>query len=242
MIAEFANYRSWIAWVPIVALLAIPLLFRRVLVVSCASVGTFIGFVAIVATMPLGSDAEQLGANAAAGLAGGAAVGALVGLVLGLFRRGSQPRDASVIVVGWALGLGVLGALVGGFGPSLFGGSPDLSVPVLGTIAVGGGIGWAVGAAIGWRMARDAPSPGRFQRWILAVAAVAIALFGAGIIATIQSHAFGPSIDEMTRSERNSLPLIAALYCVDVALAVSTLIAVAARGIAPTTVAEPAFS
>ena len=234
MIAEFASYRSWIAWVPLVAMLAIPLLFRRVLVVSCALVGAFVGLVVIIATMPLGSDAEQLGANTAAGLGGGAAVGASVGLVLGVFRRGSRPRDASVIVVGWALGLGVLGALIGGFGPSLFGGSPDLSVFVLGTVAVGGGIGWGLGAAIGWRLARGAPSPERLQRWILAVAAVSIALFGAGIVATIQSHAFGPSIDEMTRAERNSLPLIAALYCIDVALAVSTLAAVATRGIVST--------
>jgi len=30
MIAEFANYRSWIDRVPIVSLLAMPLLFRRV--------------------------------------------------------------------------------------------------------------------------------------------------------------------------------------------------------------------
>ena len=29
MIPEFANYKSWIAWVPIVSLLAIPLLERR---------------------------------------------------------------------------------------------------------------------------------------------------------------------------------------------------------------------
>jgi hypothetical protein len=234
MIAEFLNYRSWIAWVPLVALLAIPLLFRRVFVISGALVGAFVGLVVITATMPLGSEAEQLGANTAAGLVGGAGVGALVGLVLGAFRRGSHPRDASVIVVGWALGLGALGALVDGFGPSLFRGSPDLSVPVLGTIAVGGGIGWGIGTAIGWRMARSAPAPERRQRWILAVAAASIALFGAAIVATIQSRAFGPSIDEMTRAERNSLPLIASLYCVDVALAVSTLVAVAAGGIVAT--------
>jgi MFS family permease len=229
MIAEFADYRSWIAWVPLVAVLAVPIVLRRLPVVSGALIGAFCGGVVISMTMPLGSNAEQLGANVAAGLGGGAVVGALVGLVIGLLRP--RPRDASVIVVGWALGLGVLGALLGGFGPSVLDGPPDLEVGVLGTIAVGGGIGWSIGAAIGWRLARDAPPPQRVQRWILAVAAVSVALFGAGIVATIQSRAFGPSIDSMTRAERNSLPMIAALYCIDVALAVSTMAAVAARGI-----------
>jgi hypothetical protein len=233
MIAEFANYRSWIAWVPMVALLVIPILFRHVLAVSLAMVGAFAGFVAIMITMPLGSDADQLGANTALGLVGGAVVGALLGAIIDALRRRALPRDASVIVVGCAMGGGILGALIGGFGPSLFGGRPDVEVPVLGTIAVGGGIGWAIGTAAGWRLARTAPPPERFQRWILAVAAVSIAVFGAGIVATIQSRAFGPPIDQMTRMERDSLPLIAALYCIDSALAVSTVIAVAARGVIP---------
>jgi hypothetical protein len=56
-------------------------------------------------------------------------------------------------------------------------------------------------------------------------------VFGAGIVAAIQARAFGPSIDWMSRAERDSLPLVAALYCIDVVLAVSTLAAVAARGV-----------
>ncbi len=234
MIAEFANYRSWIDWVPIMALLAIPLLFRRVLVVSLALLGAFLGFIAIGLTMPLGRDAEQLGANVAAGLVVGAVLGALVGVVLGALRPRSQPLDGSVTVVGCAIGLGVMGALIGGFGPSFPGGSPDLNVSVLGTIAVGGGIGWLIGAAIGWRLARGAPSPDRVQRWILVVAAVSIAIFGATIVGAIQARAFGPSMDEMTRLERDSLPTVAALYCINAVLAASTLIAVAARGVVPT--------
>jgi hypothetical protein len=195
MIAEFANYRSWIAWVPIVGLLAVPLLFRRVLAVSLA------------------------------------AVGALIGLAIGAARSGPEPRDASVIVVGSAIGAGVVGTLIGGFGPALLAGAPpDLNVTVLATVAVGGGVGWATGASIGWRRARTAPAPGAVQRGVLVVAAVSIAIFGAVIVATIQGHRFGPSIDEMTRAERDSLPLIAAVYCIDVAIAVSTLVAVAARG------------
>ena len=42
MVAEFANYRSWIDWVPIVSLLAMPLLFRRVPIISLAMVGAFL--------------------------------------------------------------------------------------------------------------------------------------------------------------------------------------------------------
>jgi len=219
--------------VPIVALLAIPLVFRRLLAVSLALVGAFLGFVTISLTMPLGRGANQLGPNVAAGLVGGAVVGALVGVVLDALRPRSEPRDASVAVVGCAMGFGVLGAIVGGFAPSLRGGSPALSVAAIGTIAVGGGIGWLFGATIGWRLARHAPQPGRVQRWILCVAAMGIALFGASIVAAIQARQFGPSIDRITRAERGALPLVAALYCIDVAIAVSTVLAAAARGIVP---------
>jgi hypothetical protein len=95
---------------------------------------------------------------------------------------------------------------------------------VLLTIAVGGGLGWSVGAAIGWRAARSAPPPARAQRWILAVAAASIAVFGAAIVASIQQRSFGPSIEDMTRLERHRLPLIAALYCIDTTIAVLTLV------------------
>ena len=54
MVAEFANYRSWIEWVPIVAMLTVPLVFRGVPVVIGAMVGSFVGFVVISITMPLG--------------------------------------------------------------------------------------------------------------------------------------------------------------------------------------------
>jgi hypothetical protein len=239
MVAEFANYRSWIEWVPIVAMLTVPLVFRGVPVVIGAMVGSFVGFVVISITMPLGRLAGQLGANTAAGLIGGALTGALVGLVVGALRRRPEPLDASVTIVGWAIGLGLLGALAGGFGPSISGGQPDLEVSVLGTIAVGGVIGWAIGAAVGWRLAQTAPPPARTQRWILIVAAIGVALFGGQTIATIQAHAFGPSIDEIPRADRDALPMIAAPYCVGTALVVSTLVAAAARGVT-TTHTEPA--
>jgi hypothetical protein len=230
MVAEFANYRSWIAWVPIVSLLAMPLLFRRVPVISLAMVGAFVGFVAISLTMPLGSNAEQLGANVAFGLLGGAALGAILGAAIGRRRRMTTPRDASVKVVGYAVGLGLMGALVGGFAPSVLARQPpDLDVAVILLVAVGGGLGWSIGAVIGWWSGRSAPPPGRTQRWVLVVAAAGIALMGAAIVDSIQQRSFGPSIDGMSRWERQHLALTAALYCLDTTIAVLTLVAVAVR-------------
>ena len=132
MIAEFANYRSWIDWVPIVASLSIPLLFRRVLPLSLATLGAFAGFVATDLAPPLGRTAEQLGPNLALGLVGGALVGALAGVLLRTLRPSLRSPDHSVRVIGSAMGLGVLGAVLGGFTPSLLDGGPlDLNVEVL---------------------------------------------------------------------------------------------------------------
>ena len=231
MIAEFANCRSWIAWVPIVSPLAIPILFRRIPIVSLAMVGAFVGFVAISLTMPLGSNAEQLGANVALGLLGGAAFGAILGAAVGRGDRTTTPPDASVTVLGYAVGLGLLGALVAGFAPSiLVGQAPDLDVAVILLVAIGGGLGWSIGAAIGWWAARSAPPPGRTQRWLLGVGAAGVALTGASVVASIQDRSFGPSIDEMSRWDRQHLALIAALYCIDTTIAALTLVAVAIRG------------
>jgi MFS family permease len=231
MIAEVANYQSWIGWVPFVGLLALPLAVRRVLAVSLALVGAFVGFVGICLTMPFGTNAEQLGANVALGLGVGAALGALIGLAIDARRSGSRPPDASVFVVGFPLGLGAVGALVGGFAPSLLTGTPsDLELSVIVTVAIGGGIGWAIGTAFGWHRARHAPLPSANQRWLLLIAAFSAALFGAAVVATIAAGSFGPPIDSMRRAERDLLPFVAALYSVDVALIVSTFIAAAARG------------
>jgi hypothetical protein len=231
MIAEFASYRSWIAWVPIVAMLAIPLLLWRVLPLGLAILGAFVGFVLTLLEPPLGRDAEQFGPNLAVGLVGGAIVGAVVGGLIRILRPPDRPRDASAAVVGWAVGLGVIGALVGGFAPNFRGGSPDLNVEVLGSVAVGGGVGWSVGAIVGRWFARSAPPPGAGQRWLLAIGAAGIAIIGAGIVVSIPAHAFGPSIDEVSRFDRQQLPFIAALYCIDTTIAVLTLVAVAVRGI-----------
>ena len=230
MIAEFASYRSWIAWVPVVSLLAIPLLLRRVAAASLAMVGAFLGFLLVLSAPPFGGNADLFGPNIVVGVVGGAVVGALLGAIGGR-HRDAGPRDASETIVGWALGLGLVGLVVGGFAPGVLEGTPpDLTVSVLLAVAVGGGLGWSVGATIGWRRARSAPPPGQLQRWILISAAASVALFGACIVALIQARDFGPPIDSMTRQQVRQLPLIAALYCVDTAIAVMTLGAVAVRG------------
>jgi hypothetical protein len=174
-----------------------------------------------------------LGANVALGLVGGAALGAILGAAVGR-RRGTTPLDASLKVVGYAVGLGLIGALVGGFAPSVLARKPpDLDVAVILLVAVGGGLGWSIGAVIGWWSARSAPPPGRTQRWILSMAAAGIALLGAAIVASIQQRSFGPSIDGLSRWDRQHLSLTAALYCVDTSIVVLTLVAVAVRSSGP---------
>lgn len=228
MLAEFANYESWIAWVPFVALLAIPLALRRTLPLCLALVGSFVGMVFVTLAPPLGRNAEQFGANLALGLAGGAVAGAMIGLLIQSVRT-APPRDASTIVLGWAIALGIAGAVIGGFGPSVVGGPPDLNIDVLFSIAIGGGLGWAVGARVGWRRAREAPTDA-LQRSLLVIVAIAIVLMGASIVMTILGRQFGPSIDELTRHERHQLPTLAALYAIDTAIAMLTVLVLAVRG------------
>lgn len=229
MLAEFANDESWIAWVPFVALLAIPLALRRTPPLCLALVGPFVGMALVTLAPPLGRDAEQYGSNLAIGAAGGAVVGALIGQ---LIRSGrvAPPRDGSTIVLGWAIALGIAGAVIGGFGTSVFDGSPDLTIDTLFLIAFGGGLGWMVGTIVGSRRAREAPMPDAVQRSLLVLVAIAIAMIGATTVVTILGHRFGPSIDELTRHERHQLPTLAALYAVDTAVAMVTVLVLAVRG------------
>ena len=229
MLAEFANYESWIGWVPFVALLAIPLALRRNLPLCFALVGSSVGMILVTLAPPLGRGAEQFGANLAIGVAGGAVAGALIGLLIQSART-APPRGASTIVLGWAIALGIAGAVIGGFGPSVFDGPPDLSIETLFTIAIGGGLGWIVGTLAGWRRAREAPMPDALQRSLLVVAAIAIAMVGATTVITILGHRFGPFIDQLTRHERHQLPTLAALYAVDTGVAMITVLVLAVRG------------
>ena len=229
MLAEFANYESWIAWVPSVALLAIPLALRRTLPLCFALLGSFVGMVWVTLAPPLGRLAEQFGANLAIGVAGGAVVGALIGLIIQSVRT-APPRDTSTIVLGWAIAVGVVGAAIGGFGPSVFGGPPDLTIDTLFLIAIVGGLGWIAGTLAGWRRGREAPVPDALQRSLLVLVGIAIAVMGATTVVTILGHQFGPSIDQLTRHERHQLPTLAALYTVDTAVAMITVLVLAVRG------------
>lgn len=230
MVAEFANYESWIEWVPIVALGAIPLALRRVLPLSLAFVGSFVGFIWVMVAPPLGRDAEQFGPAIAIGLAGGAIAGGVIGLVIGATHT-RAPRDASAIVLAWAVAFGTVGAVIGGLGPSLFDWPPDLEIRTLLSIAIGGGVGWITGTVVGWRRTSSAPLPDAVQRSFLAVAAIAIALMGTAIILTILGHQFGPSIDNVTRHDRARLPSLAILYGVDTLVAIVTVLALSVRGL-----------
>jgi hypothetical protein len=194
-----------------------------------ALVGSFVGMVFVTLTPPLGRGAEQLGANLAVGLASGAVAGALIGLLIQSVRT-VPPRDASTIVLGWAIALGIGGATIGGFGPSVFGGPPDLNIDILFSIAIGGGLGWIVGTLVGWRRMPKAPMPDALQRSLLVIAAIAIVMMGAATVVTILGRQFGPSIDELTRHERHQLPTLAALYAGDTAIAVLTVLMLAVRG------------
>jgi hypothetical protein len=229
MLAEFANYESWIAWVLFVALLAIPIALRRTLPLCLALVGSFVGMVFVTLAPPLGRDAEQFGAKLALGLTSGAVAGALIGLLIQSVRT-APPRDASTIVLGWAIALGIAGVVIGGFGPLDVRWAPDLNIDVLFSIAIVGGLGWAVGTLVGWRHAREAPTPDAPQRSRLVIVAIAIVLMGATIVMTILGRQFGPSIDELTRHERHQLPTLAALYAIDTAIAMLTVVVLAVRG------------
>ena len=125
---------------------------------------------------------------------------------------------------------GIVGALIGGFAPAILDASaPDLTVSIILAVAVGGGLGWALAAVVGWVSSRGAPAPSTGQRWIVAIAAASIVPLGVGIVMSIEARDFGPSIDELSRSDRSLLPFAEAAFAIDTALAVFTLIAVALR-------------
>ena len=90
--AEFANYESWIAWVPFVALLAIPLALRWNLPLVLRA-RRFVRRNGLRhATRRSGRGAEQFGATLAIGLAAGAVAGALIGLLVQAGRTESASR------------------------------------------------------------------------------------------------------------------------------------------------------
>jgi hypothetical protein len=230
VVEELLDWQDYVGWIVVIApTVAFSLVFWKVKAVRFAIVGTTAGFIVVSLTMPLGTDAEALGLNIGAGLVGGALLGAVIGALLDP-SEGRTPRDASVRTVGPAMLGGIVGALIGGFSPAILDASaPDLTVSIILAVAVGGGLGWALAAVVGWVSSRGAPAPSTGQRWIVAIAAVSIVPLGVGIVMSIEARAFGPSIDELSRSDRSLLPVAEAAFAIDTALAVFTLIAVALR-------------
>ncbi|MGZ5344488.1 MAG: hypothetical protein ACXWF5_07310 [Actinomycetota bacterium] len=226
---ELLDWQDYVAWIVLIApTVAFSLVFWRVKAVRYAIVGTMAGLV-VSLTMPLGGNAEAFGLTIGIGLVGGALLGAVIGALLDPSER-RTPRDASVRTIGPAMLGGIVGALIGGFAPAIIDASaPDLNVSIILAVAVGGGLGWALAAVVGWVSSRGAPAPSTGQRWIVAIAAMSIVPLGAGVVMSIQARAFGPSIDELSRWDRSLLPFAEAAFAIDTALAVVTLIAVALR-------------
>ena len=230
VVEELLEWLDYIAWIVLIApTVAFSLVFWRVKAVRYAIVGTMAGLIVVSLTMPLGGRAEAFGLTIGIGLVGGALFGAVIGGLLDP-SEGRPPRDASVRTVGPAMAGGIVGALIGGFAPAILdAAAPDLTVSIILAVAVGGGLGWALAAVVGWVSSRGAPAPSTRQRWIVAIAAASIVPLGVGLVMSIEARAFGPSIDELSRSDRSLLPLAEAAFAIDTALAVLTLIAVAFR-------------
>jgi hypothetical protein len=230
VVEELLDWQDYVAWIVLIApTVAFSLVFWRVKAVRYAIVGTMAGLIVVSLTLPLGGNAEAFGLTIGIGLVGGALFGAVIGGVLDP-SEGRPRRDASVRTVGPAMLGGIVGALIGGFAPAILDASaPDLTVSIILAVAVGGGLGWALAAVVGWVSSRGAPAPSTRQRWIVAIAAASIVPLGVGLVMSIEARAFGPSIDELSRSDRSLLPLAEAAFAIDTALAVLTLIAVAFR-------------
>ena len=231
MLADYTEVHRWIAWVPIVApLVACALVFRRMPLIPLMIVGGLAGLGLGALAPAVGLEDDWTTVQLFASLSG-LAVGSVAGVEVGdrLRRRGPRDPDGSLVTVGLAIGLGLAGLLIGGLIPALRRGEPpDLDLDVIVASAIGGGIGWAVGATIGWRRTRGRPPPTTLQRVLLGVMAAAIVLFGVAAANEIRGARFGPAIDDV-RPRNPRLPPIAALVIADAALGGLTLAALAAR-------------
>ena len=162
------------------------------------------------------------------GMGGGIALGIAVGIGIAHAKRRDSRwvRDGSVVAIGPAMTLGVIGLIVGSFIPALLQGSPpDMDPDLLVAAALGGGIGWCAGAVIGWQRAGDATLPSVAQRRFLYAMAFTFALLGIVVAIVIRN---GPSFDGV-RADDPRLRSAVALVCVDTALSVATVLAVAKR-------------
>ena len=231
MIAEFANHHSWIAWVPIVSpFVAGALVFRRMPTVPLAILGGLAGL-ALGACAPLiGIRDDWVMVQLCLSIAG-SVVGGVWGSSIGarLRRRGPRDPDGSLVTIALAVGLGLAGLLAGALAPAMLQGrAPDMDIDVIVSSALGGGLGWCLGSAIGWHRSRERARPTTAQRRLLVVMAGTIALLGIAIGTQISAARFGPSIDEI-RWDDPRLPPTAMLVYLDTAVAAFTLLALAQR-------------
>jgi hypothetical protein len=215
-------------WVVMLApLLATALVFRRVPTVSLGIVGVLLGLAWVSMFAYVGREEDPLGMLGMVLGFGGIVVGAGIGHIKR--RDPTWVRDGSVATIGLAMSLGFVGLLLGGFIPALLQQStPDMDVDVIVAAALGGGVGWCVGARVAWVRTRDAILPGVAQRWSLYVMALTIAILGTVVSLGVRSGVGGPSFDGVSRHDAG-LPIAAAVVLVDTALAVVTVLAAAMR-------------
>ena len=209
-------------WALLASLITTALVFRRVPAFTLAIVGGLIGLAAAVA-VPL-INASSWPASLLL-VPGGIIVGAVRGCVIAVTKRTAPMwvRDASTGMIGPAIALGTIGLVLGGFA-----GGADMSPDVLVSAAIGGGVGWSMGAAIGWERTRDVPAPGTAQRWFLGLLAVTVAILGALIATTVGRGLGGPSFDGVSPRDPG-FAIAAAVLAFDTGLAVLTIVAVIYR-------------
>jgi hypothetical protein len=91
------------------------------------------------------------------------------------------------LAIGLAIPFGILGWLVGAFLLSPSSAAPFIARLIASTI--GAGIGWFVGASLGYLVKRASPPPGEIQAWVLRIVGVAVVLVGLWIAKGV-AHGF----------------------------------------------------
>ncbi|HEX6130836.1 MAG TPA: hypothetical protein VF044_03845, partial [Actinomycetota bacterium] len=201
--------------------------------VSWTLIGAFGGLVYGVVAAPLGAAGDDLLPGAAFGIGLGTALGLIVAaMTMPPASAEARPRSA-VRIVGLASLGGTLAAGGGGYGVALAraireGTSPNLDLLTLGTWLAGGGLGWALGAAIGAKLARGDLPPTLVQRVALAAAPIPAVLVGAAVAMGIRGAEFGPPIDHI-RPGNPRLVVLEAIAWTDSAIVALTLLFVALR-------------